>query len=182
MFHANTQRMIDYWSARAQPGRAPRRALIDPGDFRQLMSQTFILGREAHAEYPFRLAGGFVGDLHRRDLRQVDGMTLWSERDRLRLRTALEEIRRGPEPLVVMAEALTEGPSLSLEVFFAPLAAPEGGAERYLGLYQPLGMVSRLRGYPVLELSVRALRRSGAANEAGAAPLRLAALDGRRIA
>jgi hypothetical protein len=181
MFHANTQRMIDYWTARAQAGRAPRRALIDPGDFRQLISQTFILGRDARAEYPFRLAGGFVGDLHRRDLRWVNAMALWSERDRMRLQTTLEEIRRRPEPLVVMAEALTEGPSLSLEVFFAPLSA-DGGAERYLGLYQPLGMVSRLRGHPVLELSVRALRRPGAANEERTAPLKLAAIDGRRIA
>ena len=63
MFHVNTQRMIDYWTARAQPGRAPRRAAIDPGDFRQLMSQTFILGREARGAYPFRLTGGFVDDL-----------------------------------------------------------------------------------------------------------------------
>lgn len=180
MFHANTQQLIDYWTARAQPGRAPRRAMIDPGDFRQLMSQTFILGRDVRGVYPFRLVGGFVGELHRRDLRARNALELWSERDRLRLQTALEEIRRRPEPLVIMAEVLTEGPSLSIEVLFAPLAGPEDGTERYLGLYQPLGMVSRLRGFPALELSVRALRRPGAANEES--PLRLATLHGRRIA
>jgi hypothetical protein len=181
MFHANTQRLIDYWTARAQPGRAPSRAAINPGDFRQLMSQTFILGREGRGEYPVRLAGGFVGELHDRDLRSVDGLKLWSERDRLRLQGALEDIRHRPEPLVVMAEVLTDGPSLSLEVLFAPLAAHDGGPERYLGLYQPLAMVSRLQGRPALELSVRALRRPGAANEV-TAPVRLAALHGRRIA
>lgn len=181
MFHANTQRLIDYWTQRAQPGRAPSRGAINPGDFRQLMPQTFILGREARGAYVMRLAGGFVGDLHQQNLRGANGLMLWSERDRLRLQGALEEIRRRPEPLVATAEALTDGPSLSLEVLFAPLAAHDGGPERYLGLYQPLGMVSRLQGRAALELSVRALRRPGAANEE-TPPVRLATLYGRRIA
>ncbi|CAN7278373.1 PAS domain-containing protein [Phenylobacterium sp. LjRoot219] len=181
MFHANTQRLIDYWTQRAQPGRAPSRASINPGDFRQLMPQTFMLGREARGAYTVRLAGGFVGDLHRQDLRGTNGLMLWSERDRLRLQGALEDIRRRPEPLVAMAEVLTDGPSLSIEVLFAPLAAHDGGPERYLGLYQPLAMVSRLQDRPALELSVRALRRPAAANEE-TAPVRLATLYGRRIA
>jgi len=181
MFHASTQRLIDYWTARALPGRAPSRGTINPGDFRQLMSQTFILGRDGRGDYPIRLVGGFVGDLHRADLRGVNGLMLWSERDRLRLQGALEDIRSRPEPLIAMTEVLTDGPSLSMEVLFAPLAAHDGGPERYLGLYQPLGMVSRLKGRPALELSVRALRRPGAANEE-AAPVRLATLHGLRIA
>jgi len=181
MFHANTQRMIDYWTARAQPGRAPSRAMINPCDFHQLMSQTFILGREGRGDYRIRLAGGSVRELHRRDLRGADALELWSERDRLRLQGALEDILHRPEPLVTMAEVLTEGPSLSLEVLFAPLTAHDGGPERYLGLYQPLAMISRLQGHAALELSVRALRRPGAANEE-AAPVRLATLHGRRIA
>ena len=180
MFHANTQRLIDYWTARAQPGRAPSRAAVDPTEFRQLMPQTFILGRAARGSYAVRLAGGFVSDLHGRDLRNVEGLMLWSERDRLRMQGALEEIRRHPEPLVVMAEALTNGPSLSMEVFLAPLTAHDGGPDRYLGLYQPLAMVTRLQGRRVLELSVRALRRPAANEDAG--PLRLATLFGRRIA
>lgn len=181
MFHANTQRMIDYWTARAEPGRAPSRAEIDPGDFRQLMPQTFILGREGRGDYRIRLAGGFVRELHRRDLRGDDGLQLWSERDRLRLQGALEDIRRRPEPLVTMAEVLTGGPSLSMEVLFAPLTAHDGGPERYLGHYQPLATIGRLQGRAALELSVRALRRPAAANEEPA-PIKLATLHGRRIA
>ena len=95
--------------------------------------------------------------------------------------TIHHDIRRRPEPLVALAEALTDGPSLSLEVLFAPLAAHDGGPERYLGLYQPLAMVSRLQGRPALELSVRALRRPATANEE-TAPVRLATLYGRRVA
>jgi hypothetical protein len=181
MFHANTAHLIDYWTARAQPGQAPSRAAIQPADFRQLMPQTFILGREARGEYRLRLAGGFVADLHRRDLRGVNGLALWSERDRLRLQTALEEIRHRPAPLVATAEILTDGPSLPMEVFFAPLTAHDSGPDRYLGLYQPLGMVTRLQGRAALELSVRNLQRPGAANEP-APRVRLAAIGGRLIA
>jgi hypothetical protein len=180
MFHANTQLMIDYWTARARNGAAPSRAAVNPGDFRQLMAQTFILGREGRGDYRIRLAGGFVRELHRRDLRATDGLALWSERDRTRLQGALEDIRARPEPLVAMAEALTDGPSLSLEVLFAPLAAHDGGPDRYLGLYQPLAMISRLHGRAALELSVRALRRAGSTAVAPT-PIRLATVDGLRM-
>lgn len=188
MFHANTVRLIDYWTSRVQGGRAPSRGSIQPGDFRQLMPQVFMLGRTERGVYSIRLAGGFVADLHRRDLRGENALHLWSERDRLRLQTALEELRHRPEPLVATAEALTaEGPSLPLEVLFAPLVAHDGGPDRFLGLYQPLSMVARLNGQPALELSVRNLRRAGAANEQPEADeeaprLRLAAVDGRRVA
>ncbi|MCR5879342.1 PAS domain-containing protein [Phenylobacterium sp. J367] len=182
MFHSNTEQMIAYWTARAAGGRAPSRASVQPADFRQLMPQVFILGREDRGCYPIRLSGGFVGDLHRRDLRGVNALSLWSERDRLRLQTALEEIRTRPEPLVAVTEALTEGPSLPMEVLFAPLTSHDGGPDRFLGLYQPTSMVARLMGRPAFELSVRRLRRPGAANEEDAPRVRLAAVSGRQVA
>jgi hypothetical protein len=181
MFHANTLKLVEYWTARALPGRAPSRAAIEPGDFRQLMPQTFILGRDGKGQYPMRLTGGLIADLHRRDLRGLNGLHLWSERDRLRMQTALEDIRRRPEPLVAVAEALADGASLPVEILLAPLTAHDGGPDRYLGLYQPLSMVARLQGRPVLELAVRSLHRAGAADEA-MPHIRLAAIGGRRIA
>jgi hypothetical protein len=180
MFHANTHLLIDYWTARAQPGRAPSRAAVDPTDFRHLMPQTFILGREARGAYTVRLGGGFVADLHGKDLREADALALWSEHDRPRLQGALEDIRRNPEPLVVMAEGLTDGPSLTMEVLLAPLTAHDGGPDRYLGLYQPLAMVSRLQGRNVKALAARALRRPAANEDSGL--VRLATIYGRRIA
>ena len=181
MFHASTERMIDYWTSRAQPGEAPSRAAIQPADFRQLMAQTFILGRELKGYYPFRLAGGFVSDLHRRDLRGVNALFLWAERDRLRLQTALEELRNRPEPLVATVEAVTEVGTLPLEILFAPLTSHDGAPDRFLGLYQPLSMVARVQGQPARQLVLRSLRRPGAANEEGPR-LRLAAVDGRQVA
>jgi hypothetical protein len=181
MFHASTERMIDYWMSRARPGEAPSRAAIQPADFRQLMPQVFILGREGRGDYPVRLAGGFVADLHGRDLRGVNALDLWSYADRLLLQGALEEVRNQPEPLVATVEAMTDAETLPMEVLFAPLASHDGGPDRYLGLYQPLSMVARLMGRHAQRLCLRGLRRPGAANEE-APRLRLAAIDGRQVA
>ena len=52
--------------------QAPRRASVDPMDFPQLLPQVFMLGRKAPGDYVFRLAGGFVTELHGLDLRGVD--------------------------------------------------------------------------------------------------------------
>lgn len=181
MFHPNTQRLMDYWTARAASGEAPPRSAIDPGDFRQLLSQVFILGRDERGLYPIRLAGGLLGQLHGRDLRSVNGLALWAEHDRGRLQSALEEIRRRPEPLVAWAEAAGERRGVSLEVLFAPLAAPEGGTERFLGLYQPLSPFRPAPAGSGAQLSLRALSRPGAPEET-APRLRLAAAYGRRVA
>ena len=117
-----------------------------------------------------------VGDRHRRHpgvLRQTG--------ERLDLKGALEAGRRRPEPVLVRAEVKTAGPSLPLEVLFLPLAAAPGSPERFLGLYQPLGMVARLQGLPALEIAVEKVINMGPANQESPR-LRLAALDGRRIA
>lgn len=181
LFHSTTELLIDYWRSCARDGRAPARSAVNPADFPQLLPQIFILGRTASGIYPVRLAGGFVADLHGCDLRRRNGLTLWSERDRPRLQTALEEARRRPEPLVAVAEVLADGASMGMEVLFAPLADQEGGPDRFLGLYQPLGFTARLQGRTARALAVRDLRRAGPANEE-APRLRLATLDGRRIA
>jgi len=70
---------------------------------------------------------------------------------------------------------------MAMEVLYAPLAGPDGAADRFLGLYQPLGLTARLRGGPITAMSLRTLRRADGADEA-APRLRLATLHGRRIA
>lgn len=178
-FHSNTQRLIDYWRSLGLAGGPPRRASVDPAHFSNLAPQTFVLGRSGVGMYPVRLAGGFVGELHGRDLRGLNGLNLFRERDRSNLQTALETARRRPEPVVATVHAHADnGAALALEVLFAPLA---GDPDRYLGLYQPLSMVARLDGLPIRELAIGALRGVGPANEE-TPRLKLATLDGRRVA
>ena len=185
MFHANTQKLIDYWRERAGDAALPTRMAVDPTHFRELMSQVFIIGRVATGIYPIRLAGGLIADLHQKDLRQQNLITLFRDQDRQLLKAALESARRRPEPLVVTTFALTDGPHggpgphLPLEILFAPLAAAPGSPERFLGLYQPLALATRLQARPITTLAAQ----SYAGPSALAPPrLRLAAVDGRRIA
>ena len=182
MFHQSTERLIDYWRGRSVNDAAPTRASINPGDFLDLLPQIFILGRDGTGRYPVRLAGGFVTDLHARDLRGEDALGFWALSHRLEVKSALEVARRRGEPLVVTADIRAVGvPSVGLEVLFAPMTGRSGDVDRFLGLYQPIAMLERLMGRPASELGVREIRGLTPANTESPR-LRLATLHGRRIA
>lgn len=180
MVHPNTERLTEYWRARRGESALPRRADIDPMAFHTLLPQTFIVGRSSQGLFPFRLVGGLIADLHRADLRGQCLLQLWRPNDRWQLKSALELARRRPEPVVVNADVLADGVQpLGLEILFAPLAGPDGETDRFLGLYQPLAPVERLMGRSARVLALAAIARSDTEE---APSLRLAALDGRRIA
>ena len=181
MFHASTERLIDYWRARKQERLSPARSAIDPCDITELLPQIFILGRASGGRFVFRLAGGLVGELHSMDLRATDFSSLWSAADRPRLVAAMEASRRAAEPLVLTVEARNDQDvSVRLEVLLAPLRAEHAPLDRCLGLYQPLTPLAVLRGRPIEELS---LIRFASSCERDAPPaLRLASVDGQLIA
>lgn len=176
VFHSNTEMLIDYW--RDLPFRG---APIDPADFAPLAPQVFVLGRAGPGGYAFRLVGGLVRDLFGQDLRGESLLDLWRPRDAGPLRTALEAARRRREPLVAHAHALTERAALPLEVLLAPLPGDATRPDRVLGLVQPMTLVARLQGEPVRTLALERILSAGASVEP-APHLRLAALNGRRIA
>jgi hypothetical protein len=180
-FHSTTERLIDYWRSRSRGGETPLRADVDPADLADVIARVFIIGRVSSGVYPMRLAGDYLSDLHGCDLRARNALSLWAERDRFRLRSALEEARLRPEPIVAKAEVRAEGAQMPMEVLFAPLVGTNGATDRFLGFYQPLSFTSRLAGLPAIELSVTSIRSAGAANEESPR-LRLATLHGRRIA
>jgi len=182
MFHSNTEQLIDYWRGVKGAAAVAMRSSINPTEFAHLLPQVLMLGRRGSGQYHFRLAGGFVADLHGRDLKDEDLMRLWSPEDRTQLQLALELSRRKPDPIVVVAEASTDlGAVLELEILFLPLAAPSGEVDRVMGFYQPTSPVAMLMGQPAKLLAVKAIRAVGA-HGAVQPHLRLAAVDGRRIA
>lgn len=182
MFHPSTERLIGYWRDRQGETGVPDRADVNPGDFTDLLPQVFIIGRERLGRAPFRLVGGFVSDLHGRDLRGEDALGLWSLSHRLELKSSLEVARRRGQPVVVTADIHAQDvPTVGMEVLFAPLRGASGETDRFLGLYQPIALIQRLMGQPAHELSVRRIQPLGVANQEGL-PLRLAALHGRQIA
>ena len=185
MFHANTQRLIEDWRAcRRDAGLAPRRADISPADFRDILPQLFILGREGLGAEAFRLAGGLLADLHDRDLRGVPFLSLWPHPDRELVADAMDSARRSGVPAVLDASAWAgAGYEVRLEIVIAPLIGPSGQVDRVLGLYQPTSSLRRLMGQPVQELTLHEVKLAGAADAPRARPrLRLAALNGERLA
>ena len=140
----------------------------------------------ARGDVRFRLAGERVAALSGRPLRGESLLSLWAAEHRGRLSRLLTSALATPEPLVVLAsarpadasaaDAQAEGVELRFEWMFAPLAGPYGALDRFLGLCQPEPGPSARAG------ALRIVAVNGVADAARRAPLRLAALDGRRIA
>jgi hypothetical protein len=173
MFHSSTELLIDYWRRRCGGRPMPARADIDPSGFAALAAQAFIAVREAGGDVRLRLAGEAIIAMHAQRLAGQSLLRLWRPDQRGRLARLLGEALAHADPLVVAADA----DGAQLEILFAPLAGPDGAPDRFLGLYQPLraGHVAELG-----ELSIRGV--NGSESGERVLHLRLAALDGRRIA
>ena len=182
MFHSNTERLIDYWRTCRGENALPTRTDIDPGAFTDLLPQIFMLGRDAPGRYRFRLSGGFVANLHGRELKGEQGLQLWVASDRPRVQSSLELCRASADPIVINAEVeAPEMASFAMEIFMAPLANPEGDVDRYIGLYQPTGALEWLQEGVHRLLSVVNVLSTASASELEPT-LRLAVINGRQIA
>jgi hypothetical protein len=182
MSHTNTNRMLDYWAARRGETLAPPRASIDPAEFSDVITQAFMIGRTRLGLYPFRLAGGLLEDLHRRALLGCDFMSLWAVGDRPKVQAAIEACLYRGEALVAQALARSlHGLEARLEIVMAPLINPTGEIDRILGLYQPVSPLFKLQNEPVERLFLQTIAFADG-GMATPAPLRIAAVDGRRIA
>ncbi len=182
MFHSNTTRMIDYWTARKGESLAPARADIDPAEFSDVITHAFMIGRARVGVYPFRLAGGLLEDLHRRALLGADFMSLWAVGDRPKVQAAIESALGHGEALIAQALGRTlKGQEARLEIVLAPVADSTGRVDRMLGLYQPTSPLFRLQDEPIERLFLQTIAFARGDLETPA-PLRIAAVDGRRIA
>ena len=178
MFHSNTEQLIDYWRGLRVDRPTPSRAAVDPSGFVALAPRTFIASRDLRSGFEVRLAGEALIDLHGRQLRGEQLERLWRPIHRQRLAGLLEAALAAGEPLVTSAEAWgPEAVHLRLEVLFLPLLGPDGVADRFLGLYQPVSGVWRGQ---VSELAL--LAGHGVADETLPFHLRLASVDGRQTA
>jgi len=182
MFHSNTERLVEYWRTARGEQVLPPRIAIDPGAFADLLPQVFMLEREGPGQYRFRLSGGFVADLHGRELKGEQALPLWARRDRPRVQAAVELCRANADPIVITTEVTAAGQEpFPMEVLVAPLAGPDGEADRFMGLYQPTALIQPLEEGAARELS--AITVLSTANSLELEPrLRLAVINGQKIA
>ena len=176
MFHSSTELLIDYWRGRRGAHAMPLRANIDPTGFPGLAPRAFLAVRQM-TDVRFRLAGEAVIELCQRQLAGESVLWLWRPEHRGRVSALLGAALIAGEPMVIGAESeLDDGIYMRLELLFAPLIGPDGVADRFLGLCQPIAGV----GFGALgELAILTVDGHPASERAH---LRLAAIDGRRIA
>ena len=150
MPHAHTARLLDEWVRRRPAGRPlPERTALSPLLFGALLPQMFVLA-EAGGVWRFRTAGALLEDLHGRALAGAPFADVWASGDAAAASLALEAARRGARPRVLACRGETaRGRTVALEVTLAPVSGPFGGADRCLGLYQPLTPLARLAGEPL---------------------------------
>ena len=178
MFHTGTSRLIERWSG-LNAARPPLRADFDPTLVADLLPLMFLLGREGD-RLAFRIAGEGLRDLFGRPLRGTDVFSLFTATAAaVARRAALDSIRDGT-PMVLIATGRSDmGGQLPLESVLAPLIGDHGAADRLVGLIQPTATLAHLEGRPVAEMTVR---MAAAAGTRVRPPLRLATIDGQRIA
>lgn len=139
MRHTNTKTLYEYWNTRRLGRNAPGRADIAPKDVSGLLGHLFLLRRIDADHHIFRLAGSALCQMHRREFKDQNFLSLWRGHDRLHMSALLEGALTAPAPATVIVEAHSiDMRSVAVEISILPLRGPEGIVDRVLGLYQPL--------------------------------------------
>lgn len=138
MFHPDTQLLIDQWAALADGAGAasgvPARAAVDPAAFGGRLPRVFVAER-LEDDIRFRLAGGWIEDLHGGPLKGRSVLALWSPASQPLARAALNQCVHQTRPVVIVNSVGSRG--AVVEVVVAPLGGPSGAVDRYLGLIAP---------------------------------------------
>ena len=146
MPHAHTHQMLEEWRRQRGDARLPPRPHMSAESFGHRLPQVFVLGL-SEGVWRFRLSGGFLTDLHGRELRGERFDNLWTAADRPEIIRILEKAVRLAQPALLHARAEASPRCWTdLEISLAPLAGPTGAADRAIGLFQPVSPVARLEG------------------------------------
>ncbi|MEE2527252.1 PAS domain-containing protein [Hyphobacterium sp. HN65] len=151
MLHSHSRTLVSYWDSRRREASVPARADIAAGELKAILGNLFMLQRHDPSHHVFRLAGTRLCDLHNRELRDQNFLSLWRGYDRAQMKLLLESVlaNRAPAHAYATAETLN-GDKIEVEMVFTPLASRAGQVDRILGLYQPLQSPDRFRKKPVI--------------------------------
>lgn len=166
MKHAASRELYAYWDERRGKRPAPGRAEIEPGAIRHILSDAFILGIDAAAAHPFRLAGTRICALFGRELKNEPFIGLWAAAsqptiaDLIRI---LETEQIGTVAGITAQNA--DGDPIDLELLLLPLSSPRPSLSRALGILAPLKTPKWLGVSPIGALNLGPRRHLGAALE-----------------
>ena len=172
-FHPDTRALLAYGRALAGQGEPPPKTqTVKGGGADRLAERLFVFDRTGDARMLIRTFGAELVTLFGRDLRDQDFMALWPEADQPLLRAFVASVDAAGQPGVVRAQAEAHGGQrLGAEILVTPLRAPPASADRYLGLFQPLGGEVFVAGQPLIGLRLGSIHPPQA--RAASANLRL---------
>ncbi len=150
--------LFRYWNSLRNGRPAPRRAEVEPGDIRKLLSDTFILERDGRGEAVFRLAGTRLCAIHGRELKGFSFPSLWRARDQRMIARLTQNTFVSQTVVAVDYQGESEkGRKIPFELVLLPL---EGGAEtqRCLGIAVAVEKPYWLGADPIVSSHVDAVR------------------------
>lgn len=154
-----TRALYDYWTRLRGNARAPFRKQVDPGAMRGILPDVFLLARQSHHRYPFRIAGTALCSYFGRELRDSDFLGLWSPGEREGLESLLLSVTEDCAGAVLGIRGLTaDDRPVDLEVLLLPLRVNSEHCTQVVGSIAPFKREFWLGHKPITRQSIRSLR------------------------
>lgn len=139
MQHQTTQALVEYWNAIRGDRPAPRRSEIEPRDIKRILPYVFILERQDHWSFRFRLAGTGLCNVYGTEFRRQNMLGLWQDECHTNMTHLLNDVTGSAAAGVLEYTAETgEGRHVSFEMVLLPLAQDNGALTRIIGAAVPL--------------------------------------------
>jgi hypothetical protein len=135
--------LYTYWNNLRNGRKAPNRFEIEPMRIGPLLPETFILETgDNEAEFRFRLAGTRVCDTYGLELKGLNFVSLWQDRnDREALQTLLMTVKHDGTPGVLHLTGFSEqGDPCRFEILLLPLVHADETINRIMGILSPIDM------------------------------------------
>ena len=162
MKHATSRLLFAYWDRLRGERSAPERSEIKPGDIRQILADTFILGARADGSAAFRLAGTRCAALFGQDLKDTPFAALWALDRGAEAASLLDPVLGESTPVVAgLIGVNADGVRLALELLILPLHHNGSTNARAIGTLSPAHLPSWIGLVPITGLELQSLRVIG---------------------
>jgi hypothetical protein len=159
MQKSSTRTLYNYWNALRGARSAPERRDIDPARIKSALASTFILERDTHEEFSFRLAGSHICSAYARELKGRSFSRLWHVRDRDAMGTLIRAVTEDHAVALVTFEGTTPiHTKASFETILLPVRHNGVTDTRILGAITALDTPYWFGIQPIMEQRITGLR------------------------